>query len=161
MSIFHLHPSVVHFPIALLFVAGAAGLVVLYITPRADLRALTWWSMLLGWFAGFAAVFTGMWDQRGLAPDAPFRSVLNMHIGAGLGLLVVFGWILYQRWLFHGEKARRKRTQAGVDVDDLLLLPSARAWLTALLILGMLLVLLSGWNGGQLVHVWGVNVGGR
>ena len=45
-------------------------------------------------------------------------------------------------------------------MDDLLLLPSARLWLSALLITGALLVLLSGWNGGQLVYVWGVNVGG-
>lgn len=157
---FHLHPSVVHFPVALLIVASVAGLVVLYVTPRADLRALSWWTMLLGWLAGFLAVLTGLWDQRGLAPDAPFRGVLNRHIGSGLGLMVVYGWILYQRWLFDGAKARRKRAQAGIDADDLLLLPSARLWLTALLTLGAILVLLSGWNGGQLVHVWGVNVGG-
>ena len=159
-SLLHLHPPVVHFPVALLVVASAAGLTVLYITPRADLRALTWWAMLLGWIAGLVAVLTGLWDQRGLAPDAPFRSVLNLHISAGLALLVVYGWILYQRWLFHGAKAQRRRAQAGMDVDDLLLLPSARLWLSALLITGALLVLLSGWNGGQLVYVWGVNVGG-
>ncbi|MEZ4610787.1 MAG: hypothetical protein R2838_11165 [Caldilineaceae bacterium] len=49
-SLLHLHPPIVHFrgPAC---GRQAAGLTVLYITPRADLRALTWWAMLLGWIA--------------------------------------------------------------------------------------------------------------
>ncbi|MCB0063565.1 MAG: hypothetical protein KDE19_15690 [Caldilineaceae bacterium] len=50
--------------------------------------------------------------------------------------------------------------ETGLD-QELLHSPQARLWLTALFIVGAALVLASGWNGGRLVYVWGVNVAGQ
>ena len=155
-----LHPAVVHLPIALFLLATAAGLLYLFWRTLDALRILTWIPMLLGEIAGLVAVLTGLLAQSGLPPDAPYRGVLNLHIGAGLGQLVVYGFLLYRRWLFDKAKARHARAAAGVDYPDLLDDPSARVWVALLLVLGALLVLATGWNGGRLVYGWGVNVRG-
>jgi len=161
----HLHPATVHFPIALLFVASGAGLAYLFWRPLPLLRLLTWATMAIGWPTGGVAVLTGLLAQSGLPPQAPYRGVLNWHIGAGLAVLLVYGALLYLYWL-HMRRAvrplppsrRAKDGAAPAPVGDLLDDRSRRWLLAGLLLLGALLLLATGWNGGQLVYVWGVNV---
>lgn len=156
----HLHPAIVHFPIALLVIASAAGLSYLFVWPRAELRLITWASVLPGWVACAVAVMSGLLAQAGLPPDAPYRSVLNWHIGAGLGALAVYGLLLYQAWIDRSARARRERARAGMPAArDYLDAPGRAHILTAaLLVLGVVLVFFTGWNGGELVYQWGVNV---
>ncbi len=155
----HIHPAVVHFPIALLIFGSAAGLLYLYWRADVSLRSLTWWPLLAGWVATLAAVLTGLFDQRNLPPDAPYQNTLNWHIGTGLALVVIYGWLLYRSWIFNSAKARQQRARTADNYDNLLDDPTARWWITGLLIVGAALVVASGWNGGQLVYFWGVNVG--
>jgi uncharacterized membrane protein len=112
---------------------------------------LTWWLLALGWVGAGAAALTGLLAQGGLPPQAPYTSILNGHITSGLALLVVYAAIFYRVWLF------RNRRRAG-DPDDLLDVPSTRGWLTLLLLMGMAIVAIGGWLGGELVYRWGVNV---
>ncbi len=156
----HLHPAIVHFPIALLLVASAYGLIYLFVWQRAELRLCTWVMMLLGWLACAAAIVSGLVAQAWLPPDAPYRSVLNWHIGAGLGAFAVYGLLLYQAWVDRSAKVRRARLRAGLpEMRDYLDAPGgARVMTAALLILGLIFVFFSGWNGGELVYQWGVNV---
>lgn len=154
----HLHPATVHFPIALLLAASATGLLYIFWRPRADLRIVTWWGVIAGWLAAVAALFSGVFAQRNLPPDAPFRSVLNWHISAGVATLIVYGVVLYLRWLHQSERARQQREKSGRNYADILDDPQRRSVIVLLLIAGAVCVLLSGWNGGQLVYVWGVNV---
>lgn len=156
--IVHLHPATVHFPIALLWVASAAGLAYLFWRPLPLLRTLTWSTMVLGWIACAVAIASGLVAQSGLPPQAPYRGVLNLHISAGLGVLLNYGALLYLGWLARRGRGAKPRRAAAPAAGDLLDDP-ARRWLAAtLLLLGALLVLLAGWNGGQLVFQWGVNV---
>jgi uncharacterized membrane protein len=154
----HLHPATVHFPIALLIVASAAGLLYLYWRRLPPLLILTWWTMNAGWVAVGAGILTGLLAQSGLPPAAPYRNILNWHVGTGLALFVVYGWLLYRRWLFNKPSAQRARQHTGANYPDLLDDPQARFGCTLLLILGMSLIVASGWNGGRLVYEWGVNV---
>ena len=161
MNLFnHLHPAIVHFPIALLLVASGAGLIYLFAWQRAELRLATWGSALLGWLACAAAVATGLVAQAGLPPDAPYRGVLNWHIGAGLGALATYGLLLYQAWVDRSARSRRARSRAGLSEtrDYLDVSGRTRTIIAALLILGAIFVFLAGWNGGELVYQWGVNV---
>jgi uncharacterized membrane protein len=167
----HLHPAIVHFPIALLLLGSVTGLVHLYhpsaFMPHIDLRRTTWFLLGLGWIAVVPAVLSGLLAQSPLPPDAPYRVVLNWHTATGLGLLVLYGLLLYQAWIFQGAKARKRRAAQNKDyikdgsaqeVADLLDNPSSRLWLTVALLAGALLIFSTGWNGGLLVYEWGVNV---
>lgn len=157
----HLHPSIVHFPIALLCIGSAAGLVYLFAWPRPELRLVTWLALLAGWIACAAAVLTGLVAQSGLPPDAPYRAVLNRHTTAGFVALAVYGLLLYQRLIYGTARARKARARSGESADrDLLDDPARRLWNALLLLIGLASVVFTGWNGGELVYLWGVNVGG-
>ncbi len=154
----HLHPATVHFPIALLLVGSFLALVQMFRPVRVDLHGTSWLLLGLGWVSALAAVLTGLLAQSGLPPDAPYRSVLNWHIGTGMGLVVLYGFVLYRGWLYRSARALAQRARAGRNIHDLLDDPSARPWLAFMLFLGMLLIVASGWNGGSLVYEWGVNI---
>ena len=155
----HLHPSTVHFPIALLLVGSLAALLHPVRPLGIDLRLTAWLLLGLGWLGAAAAVLTGLLAQADLPPDAPYRAVLNWHIGSGLAQLVIYGILLYQGWLYRSARTRRARAAAGKVSDDLLDDHGARWWVTLLLAAGMLAVAATGWNGGILVYEWAVNVG--
>lgn len=165
----HLHPAIVHFPIALLLLGSVTALVYLYrpalFARHIDLRRVTWFLLGLGWIAVVPAVLSGLLAQSPLPPDAPYRLVLNWHTATGLGLLVLYGLLLYRAWIFQGAKARKRRAAnnkngGAPEVVDLLNNPPARLWLTIALLAGILLIFSTGWNGGILVYTWGVNVVG-
>ncbi len=153
-----LHPAVVHFPIALLSLATLAGLLYIYGRPHSALLTLTWWPLRLGWLGGIAALLTGLLAQQGLPPNAPYRAVLNLHITTGIALTVLYGLLLYLQWRFGSSKAQKQRARANNPARDLLDDPRGRFGFTGLAIAGWLMVFASGWNGGQLVFEWGVNV---
>lgn len=156
----NLHPATVHFPIAFLLLGSVAGLLYLYWRQHDVLRILTWWPLLLGWLGSAVAILTGLLAQSGLPPQAPYRAILNWHTTTGLALWVLYGYLLYQRWL-HGKPNRRNRSRQAAPMtaaSDLLQESQARLWLTVIFLVGILLVIASGWNGGKLVYEWGVNV---
>ncbi|MCE7984566.1 MAG: DUF2231 domain-containing protein [Caldilinea sp. CFX5] len=156
----NLHPATVHFPIAFLLLASAAGLLYIYWRPLEVLRTLTWWPMLLGWLGALVAILTGLLAQSGLPPDAPYRAILNWHITTGLALWVLYGLLLYWQWLLQKKPPRRLKAkeQPVAPPPDLLQQPALRWRVTFLLLIGIGLILASGWNGGKLVYAWGVNV---
>ncbi len=156
----HLHPSTVHFPIALLLLGSGLTLLQLWRRAPVDLKLTIWLLFGLGWIGGAVAVLTGLLAQANLPPDAAYRPVLNFHIGAGLAVLAVYGFLLYRGWLYHGAKAQRMRRQRGVATVDLLDDAAARGWIAPLVVVGALLIVTTGWFGGQLVYQFGVNVTG-
>lgn len=154
----HLHPATVHFPIALLLLGSLLALVHLFRRPAVDLRLTVWLLLGLGWLGGAVAVLTGLLAQIDLPPDAPYRTVLNFHIGTGLAVLLLYGFLLYRGWLFRGARARKVREKRGDPTADLLDDAGARGWIVAVIALGALLIVATGWYGGQLVYQFGVNV---
>ena len=152
-----IHPMLVHFPIVLLLVTSAAGLAYLHWRPMPELRIIAWWSLLPGWIAVILAVITGLFNQGGLPPDAPYRPVLNFHTTGGFALIVLYGELLYRRWINRpgrAQKSKRRPAFNGDMLDD----PKRKLYLTVILILGALLVIATGYFGGQLVYDFGVNV---
>ena len=152
-----IHAAVVHFPIALLICGSFAMLGYLHRWPRAELRIIGWGLLLPGWLTVLAAIISGIVAQGGLPPDAPFRPILNWHTGSGLALAVLYAELLYRGWL---HWMRTKRAEAGDSAapGDILDERSGKWRLTLQLLLGIGLVVLSGWLGGHLVYVHGVGV---
>lgn len=156
----HLHPATVHFPIALLLLGSALTLLKLWRWPPIDLKLTIWLLLGFGWIGGAVAVLTGLLAQANLPPDASYRPVLNFHIGAGLAVLAVYGFLLYRGWLYRGVKAQKARRARAIATTDLLDDVAARGWITAVVLIGASLIVATGWYGGQLVYTFGVNVQG-
>ena len=141
--LFPFHPRFVHFPIALSLV-GAAFVAVSFI--RRDGSERWFWAgrllVFLGWIGALVAGVTGVIDQS-RAPDLPVvRDTINSHITVGIALIIVFGLALY--WPLKDKKLLSER--------------SHRWGYLALLLLGVGLILLESWLGGQLVYKLGVGV---
>lgn len=153
MSSAVLHAAIIHFPIALLLLGSVCALVYVYGLRRPELATGAWWLLFLGWIGTLAAILSGLLAQSGLPPRAPYSAVLNWHIGTGMAVALLYAVLLYLHWLRRPRASRRAQSPPWLDDSG------ARIWITVLLLLGMLLVAATGWNGGRLVYEWGVNVG--
>jgi uncharacterized membrane protein len=139
LSLFPLHPRFVHFPIALLLM-GSLVAVVYIARQRAALSTLAWGMILLGWIMLFPAILTGLIDQdRAVMPPAAVQ-VMDRHIAAGFGLIIVYGLALYER------------LRAPAILDH----PRRRLLVLLWLGLGVALLVAAGALGGQLVYTYGV-----
>jgi uncharacterized membrane protein len=141
--LFPFHPRFVHFPIALSLV-GVAFVAVSFV--RRDGSERWFWAgrllVFLGWIGALVAGVTGVIDQS-RAPDLPVvRDTINSHITVGIALIIVLGLALY--WPLKDKKLLSER--------------SHRWGYLALLLLGVGLILLESWLGGQLVYKLGVGV---
>lgn len=138
-----LHPRFVHFPVALLATGSVIALVYLLGWRRPTLPVVAWAMLFLGWLGIFPTILSGLVD-RNRAPDDPVVvAALNPHIAVGFGLLIVYGWLLYER------------LRSPTVLDQ----PSRRVVLVGLLLVGLALLLVEGWSGGRLVYELGVGVG--
>lgn len=98
--------------------------------------------LLLGWLGIFPAVVSGLVDRNAAPDDPAVLAVMNPHVAAGFGLLIVYGLLLYEQL----------RDAAVLDQ------PRRRVWLLALLLAGLALLTVEGWLGGRLVYDLGVGV---
>ena len=152
-----IHAAVVHFPIALLICGSLAILGTLHRWPRVELRVIGWGLLFPGWVTLLAAIVSGIVAQGALPPEAPYRPLLNWHTGSGLALAVIYGDLLYRGWL-HWTRRKREEREGSTSAADLMIDPVQKGRLTVQLLLGIGLVIFSGWLGGQLVYEFGVGV---
>jgi uncharacterized membrane protein len=152
-----IHAAVVHFPIALLICGSLAILGTLHRWPRVELAVIGWGLLIPGWLTLLAAIVSGIVAQGGLPPEAQYRPLLNWHTGSGLAMAALYGDLLYRGWLDWKQRKRAER-EGWISAADLLA-DGGRKWrLTVQLLLGIGLVIFSGWLGGQLVYEFGVGV---
>ncbi len=137
----HLHPMLVHFPIALLFlyVLIETGSVAL---RRPAWRATSYILLLFGVIGGIAAIGAGWLAEEAAEKSGVPEALIETHEQLGIATLVLFGGLLVWRTL-------RRRAEPG------------RATAVATIAIGVLgLVGLSatGYYGGQLVYDFGAGV---
>ena len=152
--LYHLHPMLVHFPIALL-VCGASLVIVdrlvTWRAPQALARALPWLGsterllIVLGTLAAWAAVATGHLAHD-TAPHVPNAwEVLAEH--EEYGETTAMAGTAYALWLlFAAPRIKNQLLVRGID------------WVATLLIL--ILVIRTGHLGAQLVFIYGVGQSG-
>ncbi len=134
------HPSLVHFPIALL-VAGAFAVILFRLIhkPQAELWGVA--SLLAGWVLTLPALITGLIDKNAISPDSPADPVVNLHTTLMIAMWIIFGLALYLYYVW------RKKDQ----------LTGGKVWIWfGLLLLAVILITLAGHQGARLVYELGV-----
>ena len=136
----NLHPLFVHFPIALLLSYVALDWAGRIWKDRAFTQA-AWYTLLLGLAGTLVTVITGLLVARGLPADSPALTTLNLHKSIGIATFVVFGLqaVCYAR--NRGMYTRGKQ-----------------ALHTVIQLIGVALLVTTGYFGGELVYTFGVGV---
>lgn len=134
-----LHPMTVHFPIALYLLGVLLTLGYVW-RGRADYETFARWSFVLSGLATLVAALAGLVDQNQLAIDDPRRAQVNPHITGGVILLVINGLLVYMRLRWADVLISRRWSYLG------------------LMGLGVVVVLVTAWLGGELVYRWRVGV---
>jgi uncharacterized membrane protein len=132
---FHLHPLIVHFPIALFITAFGLEILSL-IFKKESLHQASWYNYILAIFATIAAILAAWWDKATVKHPVFYTHKTLAYWTLGVALLS--GVIL--------PLVRRKSKRA------------FRIIFFIFLILTMSLVSITGYYGGKLVYEYGVGV---
>ncbi len=139
-----IHPMLIVFPIGLWVFSLACDLIRLAGAPGSAWVTVAFFTMIGGLIGALCAAVPGFIDlffYKGGA--APVKKTALMHMTINLAVVVLYAINI---WL---------RAKNGANVSTGLSAP------VLLSIVGVALLCVSGWLGGQLVHVYGVGVEGR
>ena len=135
-----IHPALVHFPIALLFVSVLADfLAVLGVTD--SLRDAAWWTLLGAAVGGVLTALAGLFDMHRAPLTEAAHERVHQHMTVGSTLAIVITALAIWRGMIHFEQ--------GVMLGWPYLVVS---------FLTMGLAAFQGWLGGDLVYTYGVGV---
>lgn len=134
------HPFVVHFAIALLIVSVLFD-VLSVATARPHLQMVGWWNLFLGFLAALFAVITGLYAKNSAFFPAGSQTLVIYHQYLGIGTAGVFTLLFIWR-----SGMNRKITRKW------------QAFYLTLAGLGVLVLLTTGFVGGQMVFEHGTNV---
>jgi len=137
-----IHPMLVVFPIGLWVFSLACDLIRLAGAPADTWSIVALYTMVGGFIGALAAAVPGFIDflfYKGGAP--PVKKIAVTHMTINLTVVVLYAINI---WLRAGGPSS---TSMGAPV--------------LLSIIGVALLCISGWLGGQMVHVYGVGVEGR
>lgn len=133
------HPLVVHFPIALLALSVAAGLLAFF-TRIDSLRSTGWWALVGAALGAVVTVPAGLFDMRRADLNEDVHLRVHRHMKVGFALLVTIAGLTLWRWRIYAE---------GLSVTAIYL---------DCAVLTMALAAFQGWLGGELVYSDGVFV---
>lgn len=136
----NIHPQVVHFPIAILLVAGGFYLVSIFHQER----QYHWFAYLLhgiGVVSSALAVLSGRWGSNGINIPSTARSIMNQHEWLAYGVL--WGFALLWIWQYLRQNRMNKNEKVGF-----------------LVVFGLVAMMLaySSHLGGTMVYDYGIGV---
>jgi len=140
MEAIKLHPAIVHFPIALLLLAGLFGSISLFV-KREFLKDLMLKCFFIGLIFAPIAVITGILEEQNLKHDEAIHEILVKH--KFNGFLLTFFFLVLAIWFWF-----RKQLIGNTEYP---------LWIICLLV-GSALVLYQGYTGGEMVFEKGAGV---
>ena len=135
-----IHPLIVHFPIALLFTSVFFDLLGI-ITEYKNLRQTGFWLLILGLIGGIVAAIFGFWVEEAVEASGVPELAVDRHETFAVITLIVFGILLIIRWWIRNRWSVR---------DRVIYLSGA--------MVGLLLLSITGFYGGELVYRYGAGV---
>jgi uncharacterized membrane protein len=135
-----LHPTVVHFPIALLFTAVFFAVLEALLKRDVYNQILTW-LLGLGVLSAVAAVVTGVWEEERVEAAGVPEHAIEQHETLAFATLAVFAVLLAMQW-FRGRRW----------------MPSHPALFFIIAFAGLTLLGMTGYYGGDLVYRYGAGV---
>ncbi len=136
----NVHPLVVHFPIALLTVSFIFDLAGIFLRHQVMERA-GWWTLASGVAGLLVAVVSGLQAEHSVVIPPEAKSVFETHEEVAFIVSSLYAALLL--W--------RIATRTRVPLD--------RQWIyLGLSFIGMLLIWVGAWHGGELVYTYGVGV---
>lgn len=139
----HLHPILIHFPLALLLTGWALDLIQVWAKApqiRSALQSASRWNFLIGGAALLPALATGWAAYQTVAHDAPSHAAMTLHRNLALASVAVFAALGAMVWL------RRK--------TEWINRWPFRVWI----LLAAALLAATGYRGGLLVYTHGLGV---
>jgi len=139
-----IHPMLIVFPIDLWIFSLACDLIRLAGAPRDAWSTVAFFSMVGGFIGALCAAVPGFIDllfYKGGAP--PVKKIALAHMAINLTVVALYAVNIWLR--LNGP------TNMSTSMSTPVLLS----------IIGVALIFVSGWLGGQMVHVYGVGVEGR
>jgi uncharacterized membrane protein len=137
----HLHGALNHFPIALLFVSAgldfAAG-------KRPSLRSSAWLLLVLGTLGAVAATVSGLLAHLAYEDDPYLLSAMEVHQYLAFATTALFAALTAWRW---------RSLSRGSDVGG-------NSVYMALILLGVVMLGVTGFLGGNLLTEYGIGVKG-
>lgn len=135
----HAHGALNHFPIALLFVSAGLDFVAV---KRPNLRSGAWLLLFLGTLGAIAATVSGLLAHLAYEDDPVLLSAMEVHQYLAFATTALFAALTAWRW---------RSLRRGSDVGG------NRVYL-ALILLGLVVLGVMGFLGGNLVTEWGIGV---
>ncbi len=166
------HPLLLHFPVALLAVGTVALIISLLrpgLTHQIAFEGFINGVMALGYAGLVLTVVTGLFDMQA-SPKTQAREgwivIAVLHILTGVSLMVVYGSLLYRRFVFlpptpHPATTTEPEIPTNITQPDLITRTETRRpdWLSLVLAgLGLILLIVAGWLGGTLVYEYRVGI---
>jgi uncharacterized membrane protein len=143
----HLHPAIVHFPIALLMTAPLLFLIgALWPAQRRGIHAMALLLLILGLLGGLLALATGDAAETFAHRTPELRAAVKDHERAAQWTMALFG-LLAATWLIHLGVARFRRQELAPGPARTLFI----LWLVVSA-LGVAALLRTGHLGGRMVH---------
>lgn len=139
-----IHPMLIVFPIGLWIFSLACDLIRLAGASGDAWATVAFYSMIGGFIGALCAAVPGLIDllfYKGGAP--PLKKVALTHMAINLTAVVLYAINIWLR------------------ASDPRSLGPSMSTPVVLSIIGVVLIFVSGWLGGQMVHVYGVGVEGR
>lgn len=141
----NLHPMIVHFPLALLFVAAATDALSFALRRWTWLRPAAIGLYVLGGISAVATYFTGTWAVESVRIAAEVEPLLGEHANLGWWTMWFFGLYALVRLGAQWYEPTRDRT-------------AVQGALCIVAVLGLYLPWEAGEHGAQMVYQYGVGV---
>ena len=137
----HFHGALNHFPIALLFVSAGLDFVA---GKRPSLRSSAWLLLALGTLGAIAATVSGLLAHLAYEDDPYLLSAMEVHQYLAFATTALFAALTAWRW---------RSLKSGSDIGG-------KPVYLALILLGVVILGVTGFLGGNLLTEYGIGVKG-